>query len=279
MATFGNKQVTRRNISSNQYAISKGIRESAKALGVSPVHLATIISYETAGTFNPTKKGPTTQYGQHEGFIQFGKPQAKAYGANFNDPINSQLGEKGAVVKYMKAAGVKPGMGMLDMYAAVNAGRVGRYNASDANNGGAPGTVRDKVNNQMSGHARKAEQMLALTGPLSSTIGNDIGIDNSSYKRNIMGATLDYNVPDNTSNSASPNYGSNKNPAAVANNSKPKFNRLNNPTTAAMTNILSSITDLTSNQLNSSMNDSYYRPTSLFPINFGPNTEGEIGVA
>jgi hypothetical protein len=120
------------------------------------------------------------------------------------------------------------------------------------------------------------------TANRSSTVNNpepnNIGIDNSAYKRNFMGATLDYSVPNNTSNPASPNYSGNKNPAVVANNSKPRPNRLNNPTTDAMANILSSMTDLTSNQLNSSMNDSYYRPTSLFPINFGPNTEGEIGV-
>jgi len=50
---------------------------------------------------------------------------------------------------------------MLDIYSAINAGSVGRYNASDANNGGAPGTVKDKVEKQMGGHRQKA---LALLG-------------------------------------------------------------------------------------------------------------------
>ncbi len=50
---------------------------------------------------------------------------------------------------------------MLDIYSAINAGGVGRYGASDAHNGGAPGTVADKVNNQMAGHRQKA---LALIG-------------------------------------------------------------------------------------------------------------------
>jgi hypothetical protein len=53
---------------------------------------------------------------------------------------------------------------MLDVYSAINAGRVGRYNASDANNGGAPGTVRDKVNSQMAGHRKKAEALLGSEG-------------------------------------------------------------------------------------------------------------------
>jgi hypothetical protein len=56
-------------------------------------------------------------------------------------------------------------MGLLDIYSAINAGGVGRYNASDANNGGAPGTVRDKVDQQMEGHRRNA---LALLGDTSA---------------------------------------------------------------------------------------------------------------
>nr|NIO43689.1 hypothetical protein [Burkholderiales bacterium] len=41
-----------------------------------------------------------------------------------------------------------------------------RYNASDANNGGAAGTVRDKVTGQMEGHREKA---LALLGQIENT--------------------------------------------------------------------------------------------------------------
>lgn len=137
-----------------------GIVETAQALGMSPFDLATIISYETAGTFDPTKRGPTTQWGQHRGFIQWGEPQARKYGVDWENATGSQLGADGAIVKYMRDAGFKPGMGILDAYSAVNAGRVGRYNASDANNGGAPGTVADKVNNQMAGHRRNAERLL-----------------------------------------------------------------------------------------------------------------------
>ncbi|WP_180966796.1 hypothetical protein [Cohaesibacter celericrescens] len=141
--------------------LKSGIASSAQALGINPIDLATAISYETAGTFDPTKKGPTTQWGQHRGLIQFGEPQAKKFGVDWNDPIGSQLGPEGAVVKYLKNAGVKPGMGLLDIYSAINAGGVGKYTASDANNGGAPGTVRDKVQNQMAGHKAKAEKLFA----------------------------------------------------------------------------------------------------------------------
>ncbi len=52
-------------------------------------------------------------------------------------------------------------MSGLDLYSTINAGSPGRYSASDANNGGAPGDVRDKWEKQMTGHRQKA---LALLG-------------------------------------------------------------------------------------------------------------------
>jgi len=149
-----------------------GIHAAAEELGVDPVDIATAISYETGGTFDPVQPGPTTQWGQHRGLIQFGEPQAQEYGVDWDDPVGSQLGADGAVVKYLKRAGVQPGMGMLDIYSAINAGRVGRYDASDANNGGAAGTVRDKVERQMHGHRRNAQRLLGIeySGAPSQTV-------------------------------------------------------------------------------------------------------------
>lgn len=142
--------------------LRQGIMETAQSLGMNPLDLATIISYETAGTFDPAKRGPTTQWGQHRGLIQFGEPQAQQYGVNWNDPLGSQLGANGAIVKYFTGSGWKPGMGMADAYSVVNAGAPGRYNASDANNGGAPGTVMDKVTGQMEPHRQKAAALLGM---------------------------------------------------------------------------------------------------------------------
>ena len=139
--------------------LTSGIKATADALGIDPVDLATAISYETAGTFDPMKKGPTTKWGRHKGLIQFGEPQARQYGVDWNNPIGSQLGPDGAVARYLRDTGVKPGMGLLDIYSAINAGGVGRYNRSDAHAGGAPGTVADKVRDQMAGHRAKALAM------------------------------------------------------------------------------------------------------------------------
>jgi hypothetical protein len=139
------------------------LMETADELGMSPRTLAAIISYETAGSFDPTKRGPTTQWGQHQGLIQFGEPQRAEYGVDMSSPeaaLLSQLGRDGAVVKYFRKNGWQPGMSDLDAYSIVNAGAPGKYGASDANNGGAPGTVRDKVEKQFGPHYANADRLL-----------------------------------------------------------------------------------------------------------------------
>lgn len=141
--------------------IKDGIVQTASALGIDPVDLATTISYETGGTFDPTKAGPTTKWGQHRGLIQFGEPQAKQYGVDWANPVGSQLGANGAVAAYLRDRGVKPGMGLMDIYSTINAGAPGLYHRSDAAAGGAPGTVADKVNSQMAGHRAKAQALFA----------------------------------------------------------------------------------------------------------------------
>ena len=146
-------------------ALRDGIMETARALDMDPIDLATAISYETGGTFDPGKKGPTTQWGQHRGLIQFGEPQAKKFGVDFSSSesaLASQLGKDKAIVKYLKASGFKPGMSGMDLYSTINAGAPGRYRASDANNGGAPGSVADKWTKQMGPHRKKAMKLLGM---------------------------------------------------------------------------------------------------------------------
>lgn len=135
------------------------IKREADRLGIDPVDLATTISYETAGTFDPAKKGPTTKWGKHIGLIQMGGPQREQYGYDPNGDLSSQMR---AVGDYLADRGVKPGMGLLDVYSTVNAGAPGLYNRSDEKAGGAPGTVLDKVRDQMSGHREKAMNLLQM---------------------------------------------------------------------------------------------------------------------
>lgn len=180
--------------------LAGGIIETANALGMDPVDLATIISYETGGTFDPTQAGPTTQWGRHRGLIQFGEPQAREYGVDWSNPLGSQLGADGAIARYYRANGWQPGMGMMDAYSVVNAGGPGRYGASDAGNGGAPGTVADKVNGQMAPHRARAEALLAgydRTNALAPAPAHGAAGMNALAERDLWRPTLNQIDPSN----------------------------------------------------------------------------------
>src|SRR5262245_6964920 len=162
--------------------IRSGIIETANALGMSPEDLATIISYESG--FKPDIWGGAG--GRHYGLIQFGPRERQQYGVDVNDPIGSQLGAQGAVARYFQGRGWKPGMSLLDAYSIVNAGSPGRYSASDTAAGGRPGSVYDKVTQQMSEHRKAAQQLLQQT---SSTARYDPRRDTPSTGHPV-GSTL-----------------------------------------------------------------------------------------
>jgi hypothetical protein len=175
-------------------SMREGIAQAASALQINPVDLATVISYETGGTFNPMQLGPTTQWGQHQGLLQFGQPQAAMYGADFSSmqaAMNSQLGADGAIVQYLRDNGVTPGMGLMDIYSTVNAGAPGLYGASDAFNGGAAGSVADKVNFQMEGHLDNAQQLFAdFNGDLAGIVDSNQQLAEQFSKSTITTSTL-----------------------------------------------------------------------------------------
>lgn len=135
------------------------IRRTAANLGIHPSDLATAISYETGGKFDHNMMGGAG--GRHMGLIQFGPEEQAKYGVKAGMPLDAHFK---AVEGFLRDRGVKPGMGMIDVYSTINAGSPGRYNASDANNGGMPGTVADKVASQMVGHRARANSMLGETG-------------------------------------------------------------------------------------------------------------------
>lgn len=174
--------------------LADAIRASSQRLGVDPIHLATAMSYETGGTFDPWKKGPTTKWGEHRGLIQWGEPQRAKYGVTQDMPITAQVE---AAERYLKDAGVKPGMGLLDIHSAINAGGVGLYDRSDAAAGGAPGTVKDKVETQMAAHQAKATALLGSTYTPSTP---DIRVSDRSPTRPIT-------VPEQMAAEAAPGPG------------------------------------------------------------------------
>ena len=104
---------------------AKALRESAARLGTTPEDLATVIGYETIGTFSPSKWGGAG--GRYMGLIQFGPPERAQYGANENQTFKEQLG---AVERYLKDRGFKPGMGLKDLYSTILAGKPGTNRAN-----------------------------------------------------------------------------------------------------------------------------------------------------
>lgn len=139
--------------------LASAIIASAKRLGVDPLHIATTISYETGGKMDPNLWGGKNN--NHLGYIQFGGPERQKYGVREGMTPTEQMT---AVENYLRDRGVKPGMGLMDVYSTVNAGAPGLYNRSDAANGGAPGTVADKVTSQMGGHVENARRLLGGDG-------------------------------------------------------------------------------------------------------------------
>lgn len=134
-------------------SIADQIRASANRLGISPLDLATVMSYETIGTFDPRKRGGADN--KYVGLIQMGPEERKRYGGGTDQDFSQNLL---ASERYLKSRGVKPGMGLLDLYSTVNAGSPGHYDASDGY-----GTVRTHVAQMLeSGHREKAANLLDM---------------------------------------------------------------------------------------------------------------------
>ena len=104
------------DVASQRAAIERGAAE----LQIDPVDYATAMSYESARSFDPWVKGPVTKWGQHRGTIQYGEPQQKQYGVYKGQSFEDQVTTSN--VKYLRDAGVKPGMKFAQIYAAINGG-------------------------------------------------------------------------------------------------------------------------------------------------------------
>jgi hypothetical protein len=135
------------------------IRESAR-IGADPEDLATLVSFETAGTFNKAKRGPVTKHGRHIGFIQMGEPQRRQFGVDPDrDSISEQMRKAG---DYFIANGYRPGMTGAQLYSTVNTGSPYTGHRSDTKAGGTWGSSDDKWNYQMRGHRANARRLLSV---------------------------------------------------------------------------------------------------------------------
>lgn len=160
--------------------LTSAARNVSQRLGISPLDLLTAISYETGGTFSTDIKGG--KGGVHIGLIQFSPEMAAKYHVT---PGMSAADQMEAVSSYLYDAGVRPGMGLMEIYSAINAGAVGRNNASDAANGGMPGTVADKVTTQMGEHRAKAAKLLDGKYDIPDNIDADPNFANVPYEDRV----------------------------------------------------------------------------------------------
>lgn len=90
---------------------------TANRLGVSPLHLAAIVSYETGGTMSPRVRGGKGN--QYIGIFQASPDVRRKYGISERSTIPQQLA---ALEKYAKDRGYVPGMGWRKLYTTINAG-------------------------------------------------------------------------------------------------------------------------------------------------------------
>jgi len=142
--------------------LAQAIIDESKRRGADPLDFATLVGFETGGTFDVWQKGPRTKWGQHVGLIQMGEPQRKQFG--YAPGISPEAAVKSSF-DYLEAHGWKSGMSLLDMYSTINAGAPGKYGAMD---GGT--SVRQKVESSgMAAQRRKAAKLLNMEfTPVSS---------------------------------------------------------------------------------------------------------------
>ncbi len=139
---------------------------SAQRLGMEPSDLAKIVSYETAGTFDPDKRGGMnkdgTGAGSFLGLIQFSPENQRKYGVKPGMTFEQQIG---AVEAYMTDRGWKPGMSLAHAYSIINAGSLDengdpRWDRADVN-----GNLRQHVARIDREHAAAAERFLSGAMP------------------------------------------------------------------------------------------------------------------
>lgn len=128
---------------------------AAEQLGIATKDLLSIIMLESGG--NPSIRGGAGN--RHVGLIQFGPEEQRKYGASQNQSITEQMP---AVVRYLMDRGVKPGMALPNVYAAVNAGQAHLVNRGDRKNGGIVDNIYDfTTGDKMKPYLNQAEGLLS----------------------------------------------------------------------------------------------------------------------
>jgi hypothetical protein len=143
-------------------AVQRGTPEQVSALtgaagrlGINPRDLAAAISYETGGKFDPNIIGGKGN--RYRGLIQFGPEEQAKYGIRPGMSIEEQIP---AVEAFLRDRGVKPGMGISEIYRTINGGNPNvSLNASDGN-----GTIAQHIERIKAGHYGNADRFLGGGG-------------------------------------------------------------------------------------------------------------------
>lgn len=100
------------------------VREVAARIGADATDLLTLMSFETAGTLSPTKRGPHVRgQGQAIGLIQFMPATADELGTSVEQLASmSAIEQLDYVERYLIKRGFKPGMNLKQLYSTVFAG-------------------------------------------------------------------------------------------------------------------------------------------------------------
>lgn len=152
-------------------AIASSILRGASALGVQPRDLAAIIGYESAGSFSPERTNP---WG-YKGLIQFAPDNWRngKYGLKPGMSFDQQMD---SVISYMQERGIKPGMGLHEMYEAVDGGHVGAHGVDFASHLTPDQTVDQRIGPSW---LPRADKLLAGTytpAPTHYGVTNDTAV-------------------------------------------------------------------------------------------------------
>ncbi|MEO1399639.1 MAG: M23 family metallopeptidase [Cyanobacteria bacterium J06635_1] len=135
---------------------AQALRATAARLGLDPVELGALISFESAGTFDPNQMGGDG--GLYKGLIQFSPENQEHYDTGGYQSFVEQLP---AVERYLLDRGFRPGDDIGAAYAAVLTGRADGSRSSQDSNGT---SVSSAIKEFKPGgaHHRNAQQFLGI---------------------------------------------------------------------------------------------------------------------
>ncbi len=154
LTAFGLSGVASPSSGNNAAEVLRNINRVATERNISPRDLASIVSYETGGSFNTNKFGG--KGGNYLGAIQFGPAEQKKYGVYAGMPIDKHFDAVGAFIKDRGASGGD----LSTLYRTINGGNPNAsLNASDGN-----GTIASHIEKIARDHGGALDRLIRQSG-------------------------------------------------------------------------------------------------------------------